>query len=408
MSLDALRWTHSVDDTAPNARGHAVGTVEAAQGGGVSLTRVLLRHVLGLGLFAENPESHLDLTDVTVKDVRPEPADGVGGNGMFMDLGASASFTRVLFDGGQEGGVRVAGAGVDLSGTDPTIRNVAPAGGTFFHGLGFGLEAWDGAHVDLTRVAISHVTGAGAFFSDAMTDVTVHDLGIHDTQLAAPDAGGTSGDRYGMGVHVQNGARVDIEHAVVADNLDFGIDALQSGTSLVLGDVLVRDTRQQAAGETSGYGIFLVDGAQATITGARLERNHDVSVFAYGMGTVAAFSDVEVLDTLANDCPVDTCGGPMAFGMLSLEGASITATHFLVTRSDMCGVEVAHDAGLDLSNGEVSHNVIGANVQVPGFNVQRISDGVYYKYNDSNLGSEMLPVPDLGGSTPSLPMPGAM
>lgn len=44
--------------------------------------------------------------------------------------------------------------------------------------------------------------------------------------------------------------------------------------------------------------------------------------------------------------------------------------------------------------GEVSDNPIGVNVQVAGFDLDRLMEGVVYRDNGRNIDGESLPVPD--------------
>ncbi len=397
-----------VEDAVATPMGFGGAGVSLYHGASGSLTRVLVRRALILGVFAEGAESHFDLTDVALKDTGSEPADGIGGMGVFLDNGGSANVTRVLVDGAVLSGVDDVGAGA-LRGTDVAIRNVAPEPGDYFKGFGIGLDVQAGAQVDLTRVSVSHATTMGALLRNDTTHVTLHDLRIDSTEAAPPDFPYADRTRFGRGLIVQTAATVDVERAVLADNREIAVEVDQAGTSLTLGDVLVRDSRPDLTTNSGGRGLDASGGAHVTVTGARFERNQEVALSAYGMGTDVALSDVDILDTAENACASDTCTDMSAgFGIVSAMGASIHATRFLVTRSALCGVQVASGAGLDLTQGEVSHNVIGANVQVPGFDVGRISDGVVYQDNQSNLDSDTLPVPSPATGVPDAMMPGMM
>jgi len=50
---------------------------------------------------------------------------------------------------------------------------------------------------------------------------------------------------------------------------------------------------------------------------------------------------------------------------------------------------------MDLHDGVVSYNRIGANVQTGGFDIERLMDRVIYIDNDRNLDMSDLPVPDM-------------
>ena len=58
----------------------------------------------------------------------------------------------------------------------------------------------------------------------------------------------------------------------------------------------------------------------------------------------------------------------------------------------LCGVMVV-EGDLDLADGEVSKNPIGASVQDEGFDFGRLSDGVIYLENESNLDARAVPTP---------------
>ncbi len=112
----------------------------------------------------------------------------------------------------------------------------------------------------------------------------------------------------------------------------------------------------------SGQGIF-VEGMAATVTDA-------------------------VVDTISEGARV-----PVAVGAGVARGGALELDRFVIRESASCGVQV-DGAELDLSNGLVAANSIGACVQVDGYDLGRLMDGVRYHDNDTNLDSTSLPVPD--------------
>ena len=52
---------------------------------------------------------------------------------------------------------------------------------------------------------------------------------------------------------------------------------------------------------------------------------------------------------------------------------------------------------MDLHHGEVSGNLIGANVQTEDFELARLQDDVTYADNERDLDTALLPVPDPAG-----------
>jgi hypothetical protein len=59
----------------------------------------------------------------------------------------------------------------------------------------------------------------------------------------------------------------------------------------------------------------------------------------------------------------------------------------------LAGVHIV-DGEVDLHDGEVARNPIGANVQAPGFDLARLQDRVRYVDNGEALSTSVLPVPD--------------
>jgi hypothetical protein len=84
-----------------------------------------------------------------------------------------------------------------------------------------------------------------------------------------------------------------------------------------------------------------------------------------------------------------------AVGVASVDRGHLTVERFLVRDATVCGVMVAEEATLDLSDGDVSSSNIGACVQVDGYDLGRLSNRVTYRDNGTNLVSTSLPVPEL-------------
>jgi hypothetical protein len=64
----------------------------------------------------------------------------------------------------------------------------------------------------------------------------------------------------------------------------------------------------------------------------------------------------------------------------------------------VCGVQVADGGALDLVRGVVRGHPIGANVQVPDYDFDRLTTEVAYVDNDRNIDATLLPLP-----SPDLP-----
>ena len=67
---------------------------------------------------------------------------------------------------------------------------------------------------------------------------------------------------------------------------------------------------------------------------------------------------------------------------------------FAVSHAVQVGVQIADRGTVDLHQGEVSHNPVGANVQTVGFDLTRLADAVLYTDNGQNLDTSGLPIAD--------------
>jgi hypothetical protein len=71
----------------------------------------------------------------------------------------------------------------------------------------------------------------------------------------------------------------------------------------------------------------------------------------------------------------------------------LEATRFVVTTSELTGVQIDMGGQMDLHQGEISDNPIGAAVAEEGYDFSRLSDQVAYRNNGVNLDARSLPLP---------------
>jgi hypothetical protein len=117
-------------------------------------------------------------------------------------------------------------------------------------------------------------------------------------------------------------------------------------------------------------------------------------------GTGSSFTATDLLleETLQARCADDLCAGaPFGIGLGVYGGATADLTGFIITRSHVIGVQLAGEVSVGLADGEVSGSPVGANVQVEGFPIERLTEGVFYRENEQNLVTDALPVPSFGG-----------
>lgn len=138
------------------------------------------------------------------------------------------------------------------------------------------------------------------------------------------------------------------------------------------------------------------EGAQVTLSRVAIERCAGAGWLSVETGTVVTMRDLLVEGTIRPPCGDAVC--LPGTGLASIEGGAFSVTGFRISDNVVCGVQLAAQGALDLVDGEVSRNPIGANVQSAEFDVARLQSGVVYRDNDVTLDASALPVPStLGG-----------
>jgi hypothetical protein len=173
-------------------------------------------------------------------------------------------------------------------------------------------------------------------------------------------------------------------------------------------DFIVRDTMSTELDGMKGRGFNISGEAEVELRRAIIERNRDVGVIAFDSGTSVTMNDVVVRETLERECVRDLCEGLGAgVGVSALGGAAIEMTRFTVSDNTLCGVQIAHGgyldgtsevpydvAGtLDLHDGRIVDNPIGANVQAEDFDVERLRDNVVWDNHDFDIDTSEIYVP---------------
>jgi hypothetical protein len=257
-------------------------------------------------------------------------------------------------------------------------------------GRELGVTAFGGSSVLLSRVLFSGVALLAIGAGDDGTSLDARDVVVRDMRAGVDIP-------TGYAVEGGGGARLTFERLLIERAVAAAVVASDPGTVLVLDDVTVRGT---AAGPAGAYGRALQLQTGATVTGARIAvaDNREVSIVAARPGTHGVLTDVSIERTAVRDCATAGCPGA-GIGAGAYEGSHLEVERFVARDNALCGVQVARDGAIDLRSGEVSGNPIGANVQVPGYDVARLSNGVIYRDNDRDFDGEAQPVPD--PTTPS-------
>lgn len=380
----------AIVDTQPGSTGLGIA-VGVGHGAVADIARVVAETSRGAALVTQGGENVLRASDIVVRKTLPMP-DGTSGVGLTVLDGTMAEVRRALFEQNRLSGIAVSGASIRAAALLEDIVVIATEAQDGMQGAGIAvLEVGD---VDGRRIWLesNRVAGLGVTHTGF---ARIEDLTILDTRPQSDEG------ELGLGIAIENGGVADITRARVEQSTEIGVHVRLRGM-LTARDLIVRDTRSSARG-TMGRGLN-VQGATASITRALFERNAEVSLFASdefdpmtgepNEGRLAA-TDVVVRDTQPAACVVDACSGRAGgSGAVSVNGASLDLERFEIADSVFCGVQVGPDAEMDLLDGVVSGNEIGANVQNPRLDVSRLSNGVRYVDNRLTFDSTGLPLPE--------------
>lgn len=328
-----------------DTQGRADGTnglgLVSLSSGRIDGHRVAVEASRAAGVVSAYGSSTVTLTDVTVRGTLAERKSQTLGIALALNEGAQMAIERAELSDNVSG-VFVTGNRSTLIATDVVVRATRP---NSERGEGRGIEAYLGAQVIAARMQLQATVDSAMFVASAGTLVTVTDLTITGTKSRPSD--GT----WGRAVQVQDGATLQLERAVLADNRECGINV-------------------------------------------------------WGPGSAFTGRQVEVRSTLPRECAIDRCDlSPMGINLMVGTGGYASLQSFRLTGASSIGVLLHTDGAADLSWGEISSNPIAVNVTgVDGFDLSRLDQGVSYVDNAQKLSAATVPLPELGGvsSTPSL------
>ena len=411
-----------------------ISTVTAAAT--VRLEGIVVERTRAIGLFIDDL-STVSGQELLVREVQPA-ADMRFGRGMLVDDGAQVTFTRAVFEGNHDIAVNVVQMGTSATLEAVALLNTQPR--ALGNDFGYGLDIAYGGALTATRVVLegNHTTG---LFAAMGGTVTMHDSLIRGTRFRPSD--GTRGrgffvrediqaqltrvllednqdlgifasrgavlgledvaisgvasrendDGGGRGMSVQSGAQVHTERVLIERARDGGIHLALEDSHFEAIDLTVRHIDSIEATGRGGRGIHVQE--QALLEGTRIHiyDTREVGLMAAGEATID-LSAVIARDILPQRCSEMGCGeADVTVGVSAAESASIQLHDFLVQSSAVCGVQIADTSSMDLSSGTVQSCLIGACVQVDGYDLDRLTNDVAYLDNETNLDSTRLPVP---------------
>lgn len=291
-----------------------------------------------------------------------------GGRARFERVVATASRSPfVLADGGGE----VSFSQVDWRAASDDLA-----------GSALGLIAFGGSRLTLDRVRLSGMPVVGVAVSDPGTELEASDVVIDEPRLSTPASG--------HAVEVVDGATATLTRVYVLGAADVGVLVSGAGAAAVVEDLSIVETGPNA--RLLGGRALQVQRA-GSVRGSRVASlgNREAAVVGTGDDTRLVLEDLVVEDTRPRACE-DCPGG--GIGLAAYERSSVRVSRFRVIGSALTGVQLTNDGQLDLADGLVAGSPVGANVQIPGYDLSRLTTRVAYRDNGTNLDAASLFVPD--------------
>ena len=325
--------------------------IEVAAGAELEGRGLLLEANHVLGLHVAGAGTRVDLDDATVRGTLAGLA-GTRGEGIVVEDGAALDLDGLLVDGNREVGVASRGDGTTLTLAGATIRGTRRVDdGT----LGRGMQVGPGGTVSAQGLLLDANHEVGLIALGSGTRVDLVGATIRDTQQRQDGANGE-------GIIVQDGAQLTAQGLVLLRNHEGGLAATGHGTGVTLVDSEIRDTQPRGDG-ASGFGVYLAGGASMVGEGLAVEGNSGVGVLAAGEGTSMVLEDVVVRDTQ----PMK--GGILGRGIGVEGGARLEASGLTLDGNRGAGLS-ASDSGtvVDLEDTLVSGS-LGSPNSTSGFGI---------------------------------------
>ena len=265
----------------------------ALTGSSVTLDRVLFEENRQLALAFGDPETVADISDLTVRTTRGEYGTGLDGTGLLAIDGCQVTLDRGLFEGNRSSAIDVRGSGTLAQISDVTARMTH--GQQLDRKFGWGLHVAGGARVELIRGLLDRNSDAGMVVYQPGTVVLLEDLTVRDTLSSQHDRSG------GGGLYALEGSSVTCTRCRFEGNRHVAVYGQDDGTSLTLEDLTVLDTHSQFSDGMAGYGLAAALGATATLTRGRIEGSHSTGVGASWPGARLVLQDVTVAGTRSRE-----------------------------------------------------------------------------------------------------------
>ena len=357
----AIRETQ-LDGDGENGRGISVQDNASLQA-----TSCLLEGNHDVAVYASSEDAFVHLVDVEIRDTRPD-AEGLGGRGIGVYDGASLLAEGCLLEHNTEIGLRVDGEGAEAHLIDTVIRETwtGPDGMS-----GRGMTVQNGAQLTAESCLLDGNVEHGIFASGGSV-VQLFDVEIRDTQ---PRIDGM----FGRGIEISWGALLEAESCLLDGNAEASVLAADFLTEAYLTDVTIRDTKFGVDG-IYGRALSLQNGASMVAESCLLENNGDMGLFASGDATTALLTDIEILDSRRS------ANSQVAVGLVSQRNADVQGSGIRVHRTEGPALFASDHATLACTDCDLQDFTFAGAVAWYGATLELTDGAISGGAPDANLG----------------------
>lgn len=326
--------------------------------------------------------ARVELVDSVVSGARGEAAMGLA-----VSKGAVATVRGTTLAGHTMVGVLLNGAG-----STATLETSALSAKGVSGGLGRGADAESGAQLTITKSALTDMA-AGAI------RVVGSVAAVRDSYVARVDARRAGGDLPdpldGIGIDVAQDAVVEIRGTTIEEASTAAVFAYRGAVSL--DGTLMRAT-SKPADRDYGTGLWLANGATATVRRSASDRHAGIGVLAVDEGTKLTADGLLVEGARA------VSDGTMGLGIAVLDGAEAVVDDLRVAKSVATGLVVAGGRAR-IASGMLYANAVALHTQEGSTLVEgegeaplgplelRVSSSVKLIDNQTRVGGGVLPIP---------------
>ncbi len=308
-----------------------VPIVVAEAGTDARLTGVVIEGGHGTGVLVTR-SAVATIDDVVIREIVALDLWGEAASGVLVDRAGEVHASRLLIESLEGVGVGVGALG-RFDGRDVTVREVRARA---VSPVASCVNASGGAVVGLADSLLERCPSGGVIAEGADTRVRLEGLLVRET---LGDANGADG----AGAWARNGATLSIRRSAIAESRLAGI--LAPNATLDLEDVRISDTLAERLHGWGGQGVFVGDGATATLARVLVERPRSAGVEAH-WGTDARLIASDLTVRSPRRAPVTPAGAGVTCG----GGTTCEPARVLV--------EDAEGVGIDLSGTSMGQDLV--------------------------------------------------